>query len=208
MNPLSLIDELATFSTELVFLEGFKANVFALDYSDNSQLQTANFLAEAIIFRLYRAQERLIRAIFLETCVTHRSYTGREVKSRLSCPDWNTAEEIMKASAVKFLDWGNPQLTTQRAAVIFETGFPITDTISPLHSSLVDLQRIRNFIAHDSDEAKIGFRKAAINYLTSGAEDLSTAGQLLLAKRNARSKPVISILIEKISALDKTYMST
>lgn len=206
--PLSLADELTAFSEELVFLDRFKANVFALDQVDNNQFQTAKFLAEAIIFRLYRAQERLIRAIFLETCVTHKSYLGREVKSRLSCPDWSTAEEIMKASAVKFLDWGNPQLTTQRAAVIFETGFPITDTIAPLHSSLVDLQRIRNFIAHDSDEARNSFWKAADNYLNSGVRDISSAGQLLLARRNSRSKPVISILIEKIAALDRAYMST
>ncbi|MEQ9097485.1 MAG: hypothetical protein RIE32_14620 [Phycisphaerales bacterium] len=192
---MSLPDELSSFAEEVLFLDSFKARVYAMDFSDEEQWQTAKFLAEALLFRLYRAQERLVRAIFLDTCVTHKSYRGISVTSRLSCPDWGSAEEIMKSSVAKFLDWGNPQQTTQRASIIFEGGFPITDTIGPLHSTLVDLQRIRNFIAHDSMEAETQFRKAASNYVSTGVVGLQSAGDLLLTRKRAREAYVLTKLM-------------
>jgi hypothetical protein len=113
----------------------------------------------------------------------------------------------MKSGMGKFLDWGNPQQTTQRANVIFDRGFPITDAISPLHSTLLDLQRIRNFIAHDSTEARNQFYKAASNYLNAGVHSLLTAGDLLLARRRPRDAYVLTTLIAKVGDLDSAYMS-
>jgi len=202
---LTLPDELTAFSDEIAFLESFKASVYRMDFSDPQQWQTSKFLAEALLFRLYRAQERLVRAIFLDTCVSHKSFLGNDVDSRLSCSDWGTAEGILKASGANFLNWGNPQQTTMRASLIFDDGFPITDMIAPLHSTLVDLQRIRNFVAHDSEEAASQFRKAASNYLSGGTSALTSAGDLLLSRRRARDAYVLSQLISKVGKLDATY---
>ena len=201
-----LADELSNFADEVTFLDTFKSTVYGMDFADPNQFQTAKFLAEAILFRLYRAQERLVRAIFLDTCTTHRSYRGNAVSCRLSCTDWSTAEEILKSNAGKFLDWGNPQQTVQRAILIFEHGFPITDTIGPIHTILINIQRIRNFIAHDSTEADKQFRKAASNYVSAGISAMSTAGDLLLARRRPKDAYVLSTLIKKVGSLDKSYM--
>lgn len=202
---MTLSDELTAFSNEIAFLNAFKASVYRMDFADPQQWQTSKFLAEALLFRLYRSQERLVRAIFLDTCVSHKSFLGYDVGSRLSCSDWNIAEGILKASGVKFLDWGNPQQTTSRASIIFDSGFPITDMIAPLHSTLVDLQRIRNFVAHDSDEAASQFRKAASNYLSVGASGLTSAGDLLLSRRRPRDPYALSQLINKVGKLDVAY---
>lgn len=202
---MTLPDELKAFSDEIAFLDGFKTSVYRMDFSDQQQWQTSKFLAEALLFRLYRSQERLVRAVFLDTCVSHKSFLGHDVGSRLSCRDWSIAENVLKASGAKFLDWGNPQQTTQRASLIFDGGFPITDMISPLHSTLVDLQRIRNFVAHDSDEAASQFRKAANNYLSGVASVMTSAGDLLLSRRRPRDPYVLSQLISEVGKLDVAY---
>lgn len=202
---MTLPDEMAAFAEEIAFLDAFKASVYRMDFSDPQQWQTAKFLAEALLFRLYRAQERLVRAVFLDTCVSHKSFLGNDVGSRLSCGEWSIAEDILKASGAKFLDWGNPQQTIIRASLIFDGGFPITDMIAPLHSTLVDLQRIRNFVAHDSGEAASQFRKAANNYLTGGTGALTSAGDLLLSRRRPREPYVLSQLISKVGKLDAAY---
>lgn len=202
---MDLEDEIEAFAKEILFLSEFKKTIYALNFEEDREWQKAQFLAEAVTFRLYRAQERFIRAIFLNTCVVRTSYLGQPVISRLTCPDTETAEAILKASAVKFLDWGNPQQTTQRASLVFENGFPITDTIGPLHSSLVSLQRIRNYIAHDSREASSGFQKAIQGFLSPGST-ITTAGQLLLSRRRRRQSYVLSQLVNNVAALRTTYL--
>jgi hypothetical protein len=76
-----------------------------------------------------------------------------------------------------------------------------------MNADIIDLQRIRNYIAHDSVEAESSFEKVIRNYLNPSINPPLTAGELLLSRRNPSEKRVIKKIHEKISNLSKTYKS-
>ena len=165
------------------------------------------FLAEAIAFRLYRNQERLVRTFFLNCCVKTQTPSRNKIVSKLRCKDWDTAEDILKAGN-RFLDWGNPATTRSLASLIFKDGFPISDIILTKQNILVDLQRIRNFVAHDSKEAQAGFSKVAKNYLKAGDLEPLSAGELLLYRKRPVEKMTLQILFEQIAGLSAMVAAT
>ena len=162
------------------------------------------FVAEAVAFRIYRGYERFVRTLFLHSCVATQTPSGARIASKLRCRDWDTAEEILKAGN-RFLDWGKPQATKRLARLVFENGFPISDVISPVHSVLMDLQRIRNFIAHDSSEAHRSFSKVGQNYLPTGSPLPKSAGKLLLSRKSNRGAQAIRQIFGKVAGLSKIY---
>lgn len=160
------------------------------------------FLAEAVMFRLYRNYERFVRAAFLHHCVVTRTLSGADVSSKLRCEDWNTAESILK-SANRFLDWGNPQTIQQLSNLVFANGFPISELVGPVYTTLVDLQRFRNFVAHDSQEAAGGYKKSRDQYVRPGDAKPETVGELALYRRGQRGEIVLRIVHGKVSPLSQ-----
>lgn len=158
------------------------------------------FLAEAVAFRLFRLQERLVRVFFLNSCVMTRSPSNNSIKSKLRCKDWATAEEILKAGN-RFLDWGHPTNTKNIANLIFQNGYPVSDLIASHESSLIDLQRIRNYIAHDSREAKTAFIRTTKNYVRVGDDAPETAGRLLLYRKKASQPITLRIIFDKLKGM-------
>lgn len=163
------------------------------------------FLAEAIIFRQFRNCERLVRSIFLNHCGDQKSPNGRVVVSKLKCNEWETAEEILK-SGNRFLDWGNFETVRTLANLVFEDGFPVIDLLSPVLSHLKDMQKFRNFIAHDSREAANGFKKAREQYVSVGDKMPETVGELAFYRKNIRADITIKIIHKKVTQLGIIYL--
>jgi hypothetical protein len=191
-------DEIAHFDEQSSLLSGFIGDLAKVAPEDVGQNEL--FLAEAAMFRLFRIYERLMRAAFLFHCVSKETISGNPVKSKLNCPDWETAEAILKAGN-KFLDWGNVVSTQKLANLVFDNGFPISNILSPFHSELVDLQRFRNFVSHDSREAQDGFRRSRTQYIRIGDVAPETVGNLALYRRKASSDIVLRIIHRKIKGL-------
>lgn len=190
--------EIAHFDAQGALLSNFVDDLAGADLSQPEQKHF--FLAEAVLFRLFRIYERLTRAAFLHHCVVDHTPAGNPVRSKLKCEDENIAEDILKAGN-KFLDWGNINSTQRLAGFVFENGYPIRDFLSPIHSDLVDLQRFRNFVSHDSREAEEGFKKSRSSYLRVGTNVPSTVGELALYRKNARSDIVLRLLHQKVVTL-------
>lgn len=87
------------------------------------------------------------------------------------------------------------------ADLVFEEGFPVRDLLSPIHGVLVDLQRFRNFVAHDSSEAVLGFKKSRTQYVRVGHALPETVGELSLYRKNSRADITIKILHQKVSSM-------
>lgn len=168
--------------------------------SDAEHTDRHLFLAEAVTFRLYRVYERLVRSTFLHYCVAKETLGGAPVVSKLTCPDWETAEAILK-SGNKFLDWGNVVSVKKMSELIFHNGFPVGNMIAPLHSDLMNLQKLRNFVAHDSQEAENGFKRARTQFVRIGDAEPTTVGELVLYRRNARDDVTLKIIHRKVSGL-------
>lgn len=191
-------DEIAHFDEQALLLSGFISNLAAVPHEDASQNHL--FLAEAVMFRLFRIYERLSRAAFLFHCVSDHTLAGNLVNSKLKCQDTETAEAILKAGN-KFLDWGNVESTKKIANLVFEGGYPINEFLSPIHGDLIDLQRFRNFIAHDSAEAEMGFKKSRDQYVRIGDTKPETVGSLSLYRRSARADIVLRLVHSKVTGL-------
>tara|TARA_R100001369_G_scaffold62499_1_gene89464 strand:- start:2087 stop:2362 length:276 start_codon:yes stop_codon:yes gene_type:complete len=86
---------------------------------------------------------------------------------------------------------------------MFKDGFPISDIVLTKQNVLVDLQRIRNFVAHDSAEAQSSFSKASRNYLKTGDPEPVSAGELLLYRKRPAAKMTLQILFEHIAELSR-----
>lgn len=193
-----IVEEIARFDEEFSLLLGFIDDLARLDEGDFEGKHF--FLAEAVVFRMFRVVERLSRAAFLECCVVERSLNGIEIVSKLRCPDHDMAEEILK-SGNRFLDWGDVVAVQKVAGLVFENGFPIRDFLSPVHSQLVDLKRFRNFVAHDSKEAREGFLKSRHQYLRVGDVAPESVGKLSVYRKSARDDITLKILHNKVSSL-------
>lgn len=195
-------DELALFVENKNFLKSIVNDLATFD--ERSATANEKFLAEAVAFRLFRIYERFIRAVFLDSCTRDTTISGNPITSKLKCADWNTAEEILK-SGNRFLEWGNIENTKRNASLIFEHGFPISDLLAPIYSTLYDLQRIRNFIAHDSAEATRGFNKVKTNYLPIARVSSLTAGDFLISRRRPSEAQVVKKIWKKVAALETIF---
>lgn len=190
--------EIEKFDTEYSVLQRFSRDLATKELSQASGDDL--FLAEATIFRAYRIYERLVRMSFLYHCTVNKTINSVAVRSKLVCDNLHTAEAIIKAGN-KFLDWGNPESTKKLSNLVFEDGFPISDLISPVYSSLVDLQRFRNFVAHDSEEAENGFKKSREQYFSPHHPAPRTVGELALYRRTARSDNTLTTILAKVASL-------
>lgn len=195
---MTINQELKRFEKSCQLLEG-RINGIAVivDPSEDDE-----FIAEAIAFRLFRIQERLMRSFFLNCCVKTRSPSNKRIYSKLRCGDWETAEEIIKAGN-NFLDWGNPTRTRNLANLIFLDGFPINDVLLTKSSIITDLQRIRNFIAHDSREAAVSFTKVARSYLKTGDPVPASAGALLLYRKRESETITLRRIFDQMTELSE-----
>lgn len=199
---MSVEQEIRLFDGNSSFLKPKIRDLASVDVQ--SATENDLFLAEAIAFRIYRSYERFARALFLHGCTSGKTPKGTPIVSKLQCENWETAEEILKAGN-RFLDWGSPVATMKLAELIFENGFPMKEVIGPIHSTLIDLQRVRNFIAHDSREAVSGFKKVISNYVSTGSTDPDSAGELLLSRKNRRESQAIRKIFKPVAALSTIY---
>lgn len=199
---MSIEHEITLFDKNSNFLRPKIRDLAGIDVQNATENDL--FLAEAIAFRIYRSYERFARALFLHGCTSDKTPKGTPIVSKLRCENWDTAEEILKAGN-RFLDWGNPASTMKLAGLIFENGFPMKEVISPIHSTLTDLQRVRNFIAHDSHEAMDGFRKVILNYVSTGSAEPDNAGKLLLSRKRRRESQAIRKIFKNVTALSTIY---
>lgn len=200
---MNLVDEILRFDTDLDFLG---SQITALG---PIEVNTANakdiFVAEALAFRMFRATERFLRAVFLDSCVSNTTARGTPINSKLKCPSHEIAEEILKAGS-RYLDWGNTKTVRELSQLVLENGFPVGEVLNPTNSILLDLQRIRNFIAHDSNEAAAGFEKVIANHLYPSPNLPKSAGLFLLSRRSAQDHQVIRALYSRIETLTSIYL--
>lgn len=201
---MQISSEIDQFDTDFNFI-GSQLSTLGSVLAENAS-EESKFFAEALAFRMYRATERLIRTVFLDSCVSKVTISGSPINSKLVCPNHEIAENILK-NGRNFMTWGDMTSIRSLSNLVLENGFPITEIINPMNATIIDLQRIRNFIAHDSVEAEKNFEKVISNYLNPSKNPPLTAGELLLSRRNPMENLVIKKIHEKISNLSATYRS-
>ena len=146
----------------------------------------------------------LLGTLFLNCCVRTQTPKGARIVSKLRCGDWEEAENILKAGN-RLIYWGRAEDTKKLGKIVFKNGFPINEVISPVYSTLVDLQKIRNYIAHDGSRARRAFSKVSEKYMPMGTPIPDSAGELLLSRKKIRGSQVIRQIFNKVAGLSKIY---
>jgi hypothetical protein len=201
---LKISDEIKKFDDDMAFVLLSLAKL--ANAEPTSATQEDLFSIESLAFRTFRASERLIRAVFLEGCASATTPSGTKVASKVRSSDHRTVEEVLKAGN-RFLDWGNIAKVRTLANLVFDNGFPVIDVVDPINSDLTDLQKIRNFIAHDSDEAKSGFDQVVASRLVLSPNPPDSAGKLLLSRRSINRPRVAKTLFTQIDKMTSIYVS-
>lgn len=190
---MQLEDEIESFDATCAHL---KLRIRSVSSVETASIDT-EFIAEAICFRLFRVHERLLRSFFLHCCTQPVTLSGVQINSKLICPDTETAENILKGSG-RFMEWGKSDEVKKISNLIFENGFPISDFILSNSQTMSDLHKIRNYIAHDSSEAKSKFVGVTRSYMRLEDAVPDQAGSFLLYRRRASESNVLTKLFGKV----------
>ena len=139
-----------------------------------------------------RTVDTLAEGIFLRE---FSSYEGRKANSYLSTSDLSIARDITRGGS-RFLSWSNPERIRDTAKLYIENGWPICDTMNGASHDLRDCERIRNRIAHKSDESLSAFNDVQRNLLGTERIFPLTPGQLLRMRKPKLRKLNIGYYID------------
>jgi len=183
-------DDLALEIRRVRKLNSFNQKHFAPGTAVVSRLTKSqlHMLTESVFFSAFRAYERFLRNVFLLFCRSVQPPGHRRTRCYLSPKNNLHAEKLLKSTA-RFLDWGGPEQLIERAEIFLEDGFPVVDVIRPRLADLRDLKRLRNHIAHMSDESQAEYEKTLITHYGTIPLSLPRPGEfLLLNSRKVRGK--------------------
>jgi len=145
-------------------------------------------LTEGVFLASFRAYEVFLEELFLLFCCGGNTASGRIVVSYLNPKNRLHARDLMQSS-MRFLEWNNPDDVVRRAENYLRRGFPIKVPITLRYGVLHDARRIRNHIAHGSQESKQQYLSTLRNHLTVVPTNLPRPGEFLLMP--SRSTPTI-----------------
>lgn len=155
-----------------------------------------SLFVEGVFMRAYTAFEASVEALFLHYACGGASKTGHRPSTRLSGCSHAEARAIIQAGS-RYLDWSSPTDIREKAVRIFVGGEPFYSEVNAVSPVLTEAERVRNRIAHESNEARLGMKAVETSrFLTPRAFPMR-AGQLLRARR--KSKPAMSIASEHMS---------
>lgn len=117
-----------------------------------------HLLTEAIFTRAFSKYEEFIEQIFILYCLGKRTTAGASVRAFIRPKSAVHARMILK-SGMNFLEWNAPEKILDRCDTYLHADSPIFFAISTHQDRLSKMRRVRNAIAHSSDEALTHFRK-------------------------------------------------
>jgi hypothetical protein len=155
-----------------------------------------HMMTESIFFTAFRAYECFLGDIFQLYCLEKRPRSGMKVKSYLKPKDFDHAGKLLKSS-MQFLDWTSPEIVIKRAETYLDKGFPIKLPYTTHRSTLLDLKRLRNQIAHDSRESINGYMQVLRSHFLMIPLVTPSPGEfLLLPSRINPAKYNLQIYLE------------
>ncbi len=110
-------------------------------------------LTEGVFLSSYRAFELFINDSFILYLMGKPSLSSRIADRYFYPASFRHAYDTLKGQQ-RFLSWNSPESIVDRAESYFKGGWTFSSSLKARNESLLDLTRIRNYIAHDSAESK------------------------------------------------------
>ena len=171
----------------------------------NNRLTEAQMylISEAIMFKGFSSYERLLEEIFVLYCRGMKDVKGRTIKSYIHPENAGHARSILKSS-MNFLEWNSVDTVISRCDVYLEDGNPIKSALAANRASLEIIRKIRNAIAHNSDEAWAQYRKVLISELGALPLKVPKVGEFLVTTNKKSGKPQKVYLTTYLDVLENT----
>lgn len=153
-------------------------NFAAASIEAPSEDEDADIALEALFLRAFTHYEEVLERLFLHYITGGSSMSGVAGTSFLSVTDESRARRIIGASN-RFLSWSKPADVKVMAGNYLNQGWPFVDMLGISNDTLSDCTKVRNRIAHRSDEARRQFAAVQRNlFQTERLFDMSP-GQML-----------------------------
>lgn len=176
-----------------------KANSPDSGFSDDARF----LLYEAIFLRVFRAYENFLEEVFLCYLTGERDMSGNAVTSFLTPTDRYHARKMV-ASSQSFLDWTSPSVVMERSQIYIDGGDPIRTAVASSQQHLQQAKKIRNHIAHNSQESKTEYTKVVQNILLTLPLQLPSVGEFLMKIPTAGPAKRTEVLDYFMSNLEST----
>ena len=135
-------------------------------------------LNESVFFAAYRAFENYMEECFILYTMGVANLSGFCANSYLASRNYNKNREIIK-SGNRYLDWNTPETLISRSELLLKDGEPVKSVLVAKTAPMRRLKRIRNHIAHNSEESLLDFKKVLRAELSALPISLPSAGEFL-----------------------------
>lgn len=154
-----------------------------------------DFITESILARAYRAYEAFLENLFIEYCLRRRTLAGTHVRPYVRPRDRDHAGELIQVPA-RLVEWGSVDTVISLSDAFFLDGFPIKNAITTNRATLVEIRRVRNYIAHSSKTARKKYSSVVTHALRTPPLSLPTSGQFLRTRRTKERKINLDIYLD------------
>jgi len=202
LKPSICLSTLKTELNNLRSLDSKNQTQFAASASKSGKVGITktqlHLLTEAIFFTAFRAYEQFLRNIFLLYCCGIQPRKRKLVRSYLNPRSIKHAGVLIQSS-MPYLDWSSPDILLERAETYLKDGYPIKKAISTDVDLLRDLKKIRNHIAHMSNESLREFKKVVKKHYSTIPLRIPKPGEfLLLTSRKAKGSYYLQYYLQLI----------
>lgn len=201
-TPKKCIIELGSQLRSLRMLDSINQRQFTAPFGRKSSLTKAQLhvLTESIFFTAFRAYEQFIQNIFVLYCCGSQPNRRKHARSYLKPKSLKHAKELLQSS-MPFLDWSSPDSVIERSETYLGDGYPVKDVITAHIESLRDLKRIRNHVAHMSEESKAEYLKTLRRHYGTDPLKIPRPGEFLLLTRSGSASYYLSDYLSLIESV-------
>lgn len=178
---------------------------FASDAETDSD-HTSNRIAEAIFLEAFTTYEADLEVFFLHYACGGVSLNGREAVRYLSVTDEARVRSIAKAGQ-RFLSWAKPSQTRETAQLYLENGWPLAEVMATKEHILIDCEKVRNRIAHNSLEANVNFKAVQRNIFGTERTFPIRPGQLLRTKMPRTRQSVVRTYVVAMADVTEALLN-
>lgn len=136
-------------------------------------------ITEGIFTRAFSSYERFLEETFLLYARGKPTMSGASVKTYLSPRSTVHAREIIK-SHMNYLEWNSPNTIIKRCDIYLDEMNPLRNAMTAHANALGNMRKIRNAIAHRSNEAQEGYQSVLRAELRALPVRVPAPGEFLL----------------------------
>lgn len=156
-----------------------------------------NLSIEYIFLCGYKTWEKFLESVFISQSRYNDPVSGKRPYPFLDPRTEKHAHELIKLEK-DYIDWTSPDSVVSRAEILFRNSKIITDPIKSSMQDLRDAKRVRNHIAHESQETLRLFDDLTMKRL---GKKFKTAGNYLLSKPSGNNDHYAIFYINKFKQL-------